>query len=449
MHALVRFGYGGGPQTPPPADARAWLHQQITGPDPALAAGAFASLPTGQAALDVLREDAMLRRQALAAQAAGQVPPAKPAFKERTHQLYVDDALAQIDFAATTDAPFRERLVWFWANHFSISILQGNTAPLVGPFIREAIRPHVSGHFADMVLAVERHPAMLLYLDNQQSIGPNSRAGQRSGKGLNENLGRECMELHTVGLEAGYSQTDVTNMAKLLTGWSVATTAEGGGDELTGYKFRPNAHEPGPQIVMGQHFPDGEEGGIAALRFLATYPTAYHRIATGLATHFIADNPPPQAVAALTQSLARSGGHLPSAYATLIELGLRAPKLAKVKTPFDYTISLLRAAPPPAPPKPGAVLYMLAQLGQPLWAAPLPNGWPDNAGSWADPDLMLGRVDAAYSYAGLLAGAEPDAIAATALGELRKPATFQAMAQAGSPREALAMLFTSPEFLRR
>ncbi|WBO59545.1 DUF1800 family protein [Acidocella sp. MX-AZ03] len=154
-------------------------------------------------------------------------------------------------------------------------------------------------------------------------------------------------------------------------------------------------------------------------------------------------------MAALTQSLARSGGHLPSAYATLIGLGLQAPKLAKVKTPFDYTISLLRAAPPPQPPRPGAVLYMLAQLGQPLWAAPLPNGWPDNAGAWADPDLMLGRVDAAYTYAGLLAGANPQAIAATALGGLQKPATGQAMAQAGSPREALAMLFTSPEFLRR
>ncbi len=448
VHAQLRFGFGAGPGGAVQGDPRIWLKAQIEGPDPGLASGVFAELPTGQAALDVQREDAILRKQQLQAKAAGLPQPSSP-FKSMSHQLYVDDAVAQLNFAAFTPAPFRERLVWFWANHFSVSILQGNTAALVGPFIREAIRPNVTGHFADLVLAVERHPAMLCYLDNQQSVGPGSPAGLKSHKGLDENLGRECMELHTVGLEAGYSQGDVTNMAKLLTGWSVATTQEGGGDDMTGFKFRQKAHEPGPQTIMGHECPDGEAGGIAALRFLATYPTAYRRVATQLATHFIGDTPPPGAVEALYQTLSRSEGHLGTAYAQLIELGMAAPPLAKLKTPFDYAVSLLRAAPPQTAPKPEATLNMLAQLGQPVWSAPLPNGWPDTAANWADPDLVLGRVDAAYTYAGFAGGADPQMIATGALGPMRSQAMIQAMQQAGSPREALALLFSSPEFQRR
>ena len=452
MHALVRFGYGAGPGSTVPEDAHGWLKAQLAGPDPGLASGVFAELPTGQAAFDVEREDALLRREALRKAAGMAVAPSS--FKFMGRQLYVDDAAAQLNFAATTPAPFRERLVWFWANHFSVSILQGNTNALVGPFIREAIRPHVTGHFEDLVLAVERHPAMLCYLDNQQSVGPNSPVGLKSHRGLNENLGRECMELHTAGLEAGYSQADVTNMAKLLTGWSVAATADGGGDSLTGYKFRPQAHEPGPQMVMGQEFPDGEAGGVAALRFLANHPSTYRRIATQLAAHFISDEPPPGAVEALYQTLSRSKGHLGAAYARLIGLGMQAPPLSKLKTPFDYTVSMLCAAPQAGNPRPERMLNMLAQLGQPLWAAPLPNGWPDVAVKWADPDLVLGRVDAAYTYAGfagagLAGGTDPQIVAQIALGPLQAPATRLAMQQAGSPREALALLFASPEFQRR
>ncbi|WP_459695208.1 DUF1800 domain-containing protein [Acidisoma sp. C75] len=449
MHALVRFGFGAGPSTTLDGEPRAWLRGQLRGPDPGLAAGVFAELPTGQAALDVTRQDA-IRRRAFLAEKKGAADAPLAGFKPMARQLYADDAAAQLAFAATTAAPFRERLVWFWANHFSVSILQGDTAALVGPFLREAIRPHVTGRFADLVLAVERHPAMLFYLDNQTSIGPASRAGQRTGRGLNENLGRECMELHTVGLEAGYSQADVTNMAKLLTGWSAATTMEGGGDEVTGFKFRPFAHEPGPQRVMGQDFPEGEAGGIAALRYLATYPTAYRRIARQLATHFLSDDPSSEAVAGIAQALARSGGQLTAAYEVLIDLGMAAPPLGKVKTPFDYTVSLLRAAPTAAMAEPQRLLGLLAQLGQPLWAAPLPNGWPDQATAWADPDLLLARVDAGFTYAGDVARqAAAPAVAEAALGPFQSAATRSAIAAAGSPREALAMLFSSPEFLRR
>jgi uncharacterized protein (DUF1800 family) len=257
------------------------------------------------------------------------------------------------------------------------------------------------------------------------------------------------MELHTVGLEAGYSQADVTNMAKLLTGWSAASTAEGGGDELTGFKFRPRAHEPSPQTVMGKQFPDGEAGGIAALSFLATHPSSYRHIATQLAVHFIADTPPQTAVNALYETLLHSQGNLGAASAKLVDIGMASSPLTKLKTPFDYTISLLRAAPPQAGIQPQRVIGMMAQLGQPLWGAPLPNGWPDTAENWADPDLIMGRVDAAYSYAGLAGKQDPHSVAASTLGPLLSPATSQAMQQAGSPREALALLFASPEFMRR
>jgi uncharacterized protein (DUF1800 family) len=178
-HALVRFGFGAGPNASVDGDSRTWLKAQLHGQDPGLVSGVFAELPSGQAALDVQREDAMLRAQALKAQTAGMPAPPTP-FEQKAHQLYADDAAAQLNFAAITQAPYRERLVWFWANHFSVSTAQGNTTALVGPFVREAIRPHVTGHFVDLVLAAERHPAMLFYLDNQESIGPNSPAGRRA-----------------------------------------------------------------------------------------------------------------------------------------------------------------------------------------------------------------------------------------------------------------------------
>jgi len=191
--------------------------------------------------------------------------------------MYLADCNAQMDWAVATNASFWGRLVWFYANLFSVSVYQGQTAPLVGPFIQEAIRLFVNGNFTDMVLAAESHPATLFCLDNTQSVGPDSVAGLKAGKGLNENLGRECMELHTVGLGAGHTQTDVTNMAKILTGWSVATS-DGGGTP-TEFKYPPAAHEPGAQTVLGVWFDGGKQAGIDALTFLSRPPSSYKMLA--------------------------------------------------------------------------------------------------------------------------------------------------------------------------
>jgi len=441
--ALIRFGLGAGPNDEVSSDPRGALKAQLQGPDPGEAAGAFAGLPTGLQAVDTRRAD-QLALQALIQQGVAVKGNFKPAGIDKL------DVAAQMGWAVTTPASFRERLVWFWYNHFTVSKFQGETAYLIGPMVREAIRPHVNGNFTDMVLAVERHPAMLLYLMNAESIGPDSPVGLKTGKGLNENLGRECMELHTVGLAAGYSQSDVTNMAKILTGWSVAGTA--GGGDATGFKYRPFFHEPGPRTVMDQTYDGGEQAGIDALTFLSRYPTTYQLLATKLVTHFVADDPPPDAVAQIANVLRETGGDLGVASAALVDLPQAWTPLTKLKTPFEYVLSAVRAAPPPGPPP---VLYnaIMLQLGQPLWGAPLPNGWSDQAAVWSGSDAIIARIDWAYTYASRFdngdMGVQPSDIAGVALGPLLRPATAAAIANAGSRREAITMLFASPEFERR
>ncbi len=442
--AASRFGFGLGPQDNPGRDPRGWLKAQLQGPDPGLASGAFASLPSGQDAVVAQDADERTIRSLLTA-----APEARAAFRPQTEAYYRADALAQLNFAATTPAGFRERLVWFWANHFSVSIQQNGATGFVGPMLREAIRPHVTGNFTAMVLAVERHPAMLRYLDNFVSAGPNSLAAARTGAGLNENLGRECMELHTVGLEARYTQADVTSMAKILTGWSIAPPQ--GNADTTGFMYRPARHEPGPQMLMGHVFNGGEQAGMDALTFLSTYPTTYDKLAHQLATHFIADTPPPDAVAQLAGVLRATQGDLAATSAALVDLPQAWIPGQKLKTPFDYVLSTLRAAPPPPSQPTPNPLGILAALGQPVWQAPLPNGWPDNAASWAGAAAISARINWAFTYASRFGDGEanPVQLADTALGPLLRTQTRQAMAASGSPREAMTLFLVSPEFQRR
>jgi uncharacterized protein (DUF1800 family) len=436
--AMIRFGLGARPDQPAPADARGWLHSQLQGADPGLSSGRFDDLPTGADALIAFRSDAMTRKQL---QLAG--TPLRGNFMPETPKMYQADAKAQLLWAVDTPSPFRERLVWFWANHFSISVRQGGTLGLVGPFIREAIRPHVTGKFTDMVLAVESHPAMLRYLSNVGSVGPNSPAGLRMKRGLNENLGRECMELHTVSLAAGYTQTDVTNMAKLLTGWSVDPN-----NQPTGFAFRPFAHEPGGQTVLGRRFGGGQQGAIDALTYLSTYPTTYQALARKLVRHFVADDPPADAVRTIATVLSTTQGDLGAAAAALLTLPEAWQPGQKVKTPVEYVVSVLRAAPPQPGDEP-PLLPVLNKLGQPLWAAPLPNGWSDKSADWVGSDAVLSRIDWSYNYAERVQAAQPIDVASQTLGAHLRPQTASAIKGAGSPQEGLTLLFASPEFQRR
>jgi uncharacterized protein (DUF1800 family) len=469
--ALIRFGLGRRGNEPVPADPVAWLTQQITAPDPA----SFPGQPTTLEVMAAIREQREIERQEREAEAKlaqatppGVMPPpapppvirpstlppganvtmaAQPAAPPReprpAQKLFRPDLTAQINWAIDTDAPFRERLVWFWANHFTVSIRQGGTAPLVGPFIREAIRPYVTGHFTDMVLAVMRHPAMLMYLDQEGSVGPDSPAGVRQRRGLNENLARECMELHTVTPAAGYTQADVTEFARILTGWSIEFKA----DPL-GFCFRPNAHEPGVKRLMGHDFPPGEDGGIMALRYLAEHPSTHTAIATSLVRHFVADEPPPDAVHRIAGVLRDTNANLGAAAIALIHLPEAWQPLTKLRSPFDYVIAAMRAVDLP-PDKRGDLFGACAGLGQPVCNAPLPNGWPDRAADWAAPESLLRRADWAYGLAGRAAELDPGAVAETTLGPLIRPTTTETVHRAGSRRDGLTLLLASAEFMRR
>ncbi len=263
-------------------------------------------------------------------------------------------------------------------------------------FIEEAIRPHVTGRFEDMLFAVMRHPAMLMYLNNAASVGPDSVAGQRRHRGLNENLARECLELHTVSPAAGYTQADVTSFAKILTGWSIDLRAD-----PPGFRFRPFAHEPGAQTSWDAAFPPGEEGGVAALHFLANHPATHRFLARKLVRHFVADEPPADAVRQIEGVLRDTGGNLGAAAGALITLEAAWQPGAKLRTPQDFVVASLRALDLPDDQRATVNLQgILAGLGQPFMNAPQPNGWSDHAGDWAAPEAMMRRIDWAYGVSG-------------------------------------------------
>jgi uncharacterized protein (DUF1800 family) len=313
-----------------------------------------------------------------------------------------------------------------------------------GDYIRTAIRPNVTGRFADMLMAVMHHPAMLTYLDNAGSFGPNSPAGLKRNKGLNENLARESLELHTVSPAAGYTQADVTSYAQILTGWSISN----GQREPAGFRFRAEMHEPGEQTLMGRSFPPGEEGGMAALTFLADHPATHRRLATKLVQHFVADDPAPADVRRIEGVLRDTGGHLGHAAAALITLPSAWQPLGKLRSPQDYVLAALRASDLPADNRPDGAAIMRG-LGQPLFGAPFPIGWPDRASDWAGPEAMMRRVDWSYGFSGRAAELDPATVADASLGPLLTPATYTAISRAGSRRDGLTLLFTSPEFQRR
>jgi uncharacterized protein (DUF1800 family) len=435
--AFTRFGLGRRRGEPEPADARGWLLAQLDSHDLAR----FPDLPSSAEALGLV-----VAEMDAAHTEATRDPNHKRA---RTPQVVALNELQQREQAAllahalTTPAGFRERLVWFWYNHFTVAARTRPAAACVGAYVREAIRPHVTGQFHDMLLAVMRHPAMLTYLDQWHSVGPNSPAGQRRKRGLNENLARECLELHTVTPASGYTQADVTSFAKILTGWSVEIKGE-----PRGFAYHANQHEPGRQTVLGRDWPEGEEGGLAILQYLAGHPATYRHLAEKLVRHFVADDPPPADVARIETVLRSSGGDLGAASRALVELPGAWQPLTKLRTPQEYVVAVLRAAGarPEAEPK---LPFILAGLGQPLFRAPFPIGWPDRAADWAGPEAMLQRVDFAYQFAGRVTDQEPLERAQATLGPLLGAETLAQMRHAGSRQDALALFFAAPEFQRR
>ncbi len=452
--ALARFGLGPRPGDTDRivADPQRALIDELH-PETALLDGP--GLPSSAQALSALRQLQMERKKArdaapkLMAMAAPADAPAKPPKEQAAPQrIYDAEVAARLDRAAQADIGYVERLTAFWTNHFAIGVSVGEIErTLVGAFEREAIRPNVLGRFEDMLFAATRHPAMLAYLNNNVSVGPDSPLGKRLKRGINENHAREIMELHTIGVNGGYTQADVIALAKILTGWTFAYDTRGD-TEAGSFVFRAAAHEPGPQTVMGKVYDQpGELQGIAAIGDLAAKPATARHIATKLAKSFVSDDPPPALLDRLASDFADSGGDLLSLSRTLVMSPESWSEPGKFRTPQQFLWASMRAL--DARPQPALALRILKSLGELPWNPGSPAGYDPSDAMWLAPDAMVSRLDAAQLLAQRAApGLQPNELTADLLAGRLSPQTSQAIARAESKTQAFALLLMSPEFQR-
>ncbi len=454
--AATRFGLGAKPGEIDVArdDPKAWLISQIR---PGGADQPQANPATAAQRVAEFRDYAQERRaekQAGGIQKGDRSDPVRMAAR-----LLRDDTgadfLARVQLAARTDADFRERWTLFWCNHFTVSATKLATATVIGPFEQEAIRPHVFGRFQDMLLASSTHPAMLLYLDQAQSIGPDSLAAGRrvrNGKtaGLNENLAREIMELHTVGVSAGYAQADVTEFARAMTGYSISGPRDDP-DRIGRFLFRAAAHEPGSRTVMGRAYSqaDGEQA-TAVMKDLAASPHTARHVALKLATHFVSDEPPPALVARLQRSYLDTHGDLAALAHTLVNSPEGwEPQAQKFKTPYEFMVSSWRAA-GAVPDNLAGVAPVLNGMGQKAFSAPSPKGWSEETAVWCAPDAIIKRMAWSEGFAaGAIGDRDPSQVARDGLGARLTPLVAKAIARAETRAEGLSILLMSPEFQRR
>lgn len=374
-----------------------------------------------------------------AKQAAEAIPdPGRP--------IYLQEAKLRTEAALAADIGFAERLVWFWSNHFCVSA--NKIQSMSGAYEREAVRANTLGRFVDLLLAVEGHPAMLFYLDNLASMGANSTAGINRSRGLNENIAREIMELHTLGVRTGYTQDDVISFANVMTGWTLVPPGdnpEHGGE----FTFNPRLHEPGAQTVLGKRYEQEDaEQGRAVLRDLAAHPATATHVATKLARHFVADEPPPALVAQMAKTFRDTEGDLKQIAIAMVspDEAWRGPPL-KLKRPGEWVVGMVRAT---GITSVDPVRYTGGQelLGEALWRPPAPKGYPDDEASWIDG--VGRRLDVANNFAERITGtADPQVIIEDVFGSEIAPEVKQAVGRAESRQQALALLFMSADFQRR
>jgi uncharacterized protein (DUF1800 family) len=372
----------------------------------------------------------------------------RPTVGVAPQELYLTEAKARLDAALAADLGFTERLTWFWSNHFCVSADKGGVRPIAGAFEREAIRANVLGRFGDMLLAVESHPAMLIYLDNARSIGPNSPAGRNRNRGLNENLAREILELHTLGVRSVYTQDDVTNFAKVITGWTIVPPRQD--PQLGGtFTFNPRMHEAGPKTVIGTRYDaGGVEQGRRVLADLARHPATAQHIAKKFARHFIADEPSPALTERLRKRFLDTGGDLKELTKALItsDEAWQAPR-SRIKRPAEWIVGTLRAL-GVNPPDVRPIIQAQNLLGEPLWRPPAPNGFADDNATWLDG--LSQRLDLANQFARRNAGeADPMAVFEQTVAPFASEETRRTITRAESRPQALALLLMSPEFQRR
>lgn len=481
--AAHRFGLGEPDLRRVGGDARGWLLAQLGTAEPQRGHGLAGGAEGARRFAEYLRAQRTARARAPeAAMAAGDAAAtpgnAEQVFVQHFRDIVQADVRARLVTAATTSQPFTERLAWFWANHFTVSMAKASARGIVGAFEREAIRPHLDGRFETLLKAAVRHAGMLRYLDNDQSAGPDSAIVRRLARrpradgepgprltGLNENLAREVLELHTLGAPGssatagsayggwgGYTQADVTGFARVLTGWRVplaALLAEGDGREPT--RFDRAWHDPGAKNVLGRRYREGPEALDELLSDLARHPSTARFVSFKLARHFVADDPPPALVARLEQAFGRSEGDLPTLARTLVESPEAwSPRPAKLRTPEEFVVAMARVL------GLGEQAFVrnadggVGLLGQRVQAAPSPAGWPDRAEEWLGPDAVWKRVEWA-TRVGERLGRQIDAraVARASLGPLLADETARQIDRAADGAQALALLLLAPEFQRR
>jgi uncharacterized protein (DUF1800 family) len=483
--AANRFGFGARPGdlAAIAGDPRGWVKSQLT-PE--------RTPPAPLAALPPAEDDVLAFGRFLVAQrlvgpngdrvrqrlekqgvSGDQMSSVEDAFRQHFRARYAAATKGRLDTAFATDRPAFERLAHFWANHFTVSAAKPQAAAMPPSFEREAIRPHLTGRFADMLLASSKHPGMTIYLDNWQSIGPDSVWAKNPGAipryvfgpagrptGLNENLAREILELHTLGVNGGYTQQDVQALAAIITGWTYDRPAPrdyfteevGQRSGPAMFRFEADAHEPGAKTLLGRTYAQpGVAQGEAALDAIARHPSTAHFIATKLCRHYIADAPPPAAVDRVAQAFQHSDGDLHATMIAVVDSSEAwATSYAKFKRPEEFLISVMRALDIRQLP-PGAGALACGAMGQRMYAPAGPDGWADAAAPWLTGDLVWKRVEWAEALAQRMARADVDpvAIGEACQGPLLSPDTREAVRRAESPQQAMVILFSSPEFQRR
>lgn len=466
--AAVRFGYGFRPLEPQP-------------PSPADMLGSLqvAARETPRFPIEGIEQRLTTFRETVGAMRGLRLLPKDEAQRVRRqrrqgiNQLVMNDAHARIAQAVLSQHGFYERLATFWTDHFAVSSKKGyKVAGMVAVMEAQAIRPHITGRFADMLVAVSTHPAMLVFLDQASSIGPTSAIGRRTGKGLNENLAREILELHTLGVNGGYGQNDVREFARLLTG---LTESKDG----TRHRYDAKRAESGSKTVFGRGYgAGGMEEIIQSLNDLAMHPNTARHLASKLVTHFISDAPQPALSERLTQAYLANGGALMPLY----EILLNAPEAsqffgAKARQPFDFVVAGLRAlgasgemlAPRERRPKPGQAMQMansmmggagliganpltvasLRDMGQPVWAPGGPDGFEEGFANWVSPKSLADRIAWATRVSQQVELGDPRAFLEATLGASARPDTRFANSAAASRIEGAVVVLASPEFNRR
>ncbi len=461
VSAANRFGLGARPNELASLDQpRGWLKAQLR---EQTEVQGFTGLP---ASLEYLRRENDYLQQR---RESKNTPENEKTRQMKAGQLYRQTPALELErryrVAVTSDRPLIERLVHFWSNHFAISVDKRQAALYAAPMEREAIRPRVLGTFADLLLAVETHPGMLRYLDNVRSVGDDSAFAQRARKrmaraksaapgrapGLNENLAREILELHTLGVDGGYTQADVTELARAITGWGVPLPQDwANGAPDSAFVFRAAAHDAGSRTVMGKRYAQpGQAQGDAVLRDLARHPATARHLSYKLARHFVSDTPPPALVQRMAKAWQASDGDLRTVYAALIDSDEAWDTQArKFKTPHEFVVSALRGLAAPVEAKPRVVIDLLTRMGQPPFTPRSPAGFADEASQWNGPDALWKRVQAAQTLADAVPAArlDPQTLARELFADSLDRDTLGALRRAESPRDGVAMLIASPAF---